>query len=177
MSDLPSCPVFLQEKQLTGAERGTLMHRALSLIPLEGLRGQDHLYGPVKEALHAMAEREIFTYQELMQIYIKGVAEYFASDLGQRMLRSTNVRREWSFNLVIEGGTLLQGVIDCAFLEDEGWVLVDYKTDRIHDEAAFLQRYEGQIAWYAQALATITGIPVKEKYLYSLSLEKIFEMK
>ena len=90
------------------------------------------------------------------------------------MLRSQNVRREWAFNLMIEGGTLLQGVIDCAFQEDDGWVLVDYKTDRIADEAAFLQRYEGQIGWYARALETITGMPVKEKYLYSLSLGKIF---
>ena len=177
MSDLPSCPAFLEEKKQTGAEHGTLMHRALSLIPLDGLRGHVHLYGPVKEALHTMAEQEIFTYQELMQIYIKGVAEYFASDLGQRMLQSTNVRREWSFNLVIEGGTLLQGVIDCAFFEDDGWVMVDYKTDRIYDETSFLQRYEGQLAWYARALATITGIPVKEKYLYSLSLGKVFAME
>lgn len=177
MSELPSCPAFLEEKKVTGAERGTLMHRVLSLIPLDDLRGRTSLYGPVKDAIHAMADREIFTYQEVMQIYIKGVADYFASDLGQRMLRSQNVRREWAFNLVIEGETLLQGVIDCAFREDDGWVLVDYKTDRIADEAAFLQRYEGQICWYARALETITGIPVKEKYLFSLSLGKVFEMK
>ena len=174
MSELPSCPAFLEDQKVTGAERGTLMHRVLSLIPLDALRGKVSLFGPIKEAIHAMADREIFTYQEVMQIYIKGVADYFASDLGQRMLRSQNVRREWAFNLMIEGGTLLQGVIDCAFQEDDGWVLVDYKTDRIADEAAFLQRYEGQIGWYARALETITGMPVKEKYLYSLSLGKIF---
>ena len=174
MSELPSCPAFLEDQKVTGAERGTLMHRVLSLIPLDALRGKVSLFGPIKEAIHAMADREIFTYQEVMQIYIKGVADYFASYLGQRMLRSQNVRREWAFNLMIEGGTLLQGVIDCAFQEDDGWVLVDYKTDRIADEAAFLQRYEGQIGWYARALETITGMPVKEKYLYSLSLGKIF---
>ena len=176
LSELPSRPAFLEEKQLTGAERGTLMHRALSLIPMDGLRGAENLYAAVKQAVHELADREVFTYQEVMVLYMKGLAEFFRSDLGQRMLRSPVVRREWAFNLVIEGGSLLQGVIDCAFQEDGAWVLVDYKTDRIADEEAFRQRYAKQIEWYARALESITGLPVREKYLYSISLNRAFPM-
>jgi len=177
MSELPSRPAFMEERVVTGAERGTLMHRALSLIPLEKMRGAGSLYGAVKEAIHDMADREIFTYQEVMQLYLKGVADFFGSSLGQRMLRSPRVQREWAFNLVMdERGTILQGVIDCAFLEDGAWVLVDYKTDRITDEEAFMQRYQGQIGWYAAALERITGLPVKERYLYSISLTKAFAL-
>jgi ATP-dependent helicase/nuclease subunit A len=167
----------MEERVVTGAERGTLMHRALSLIPLEKMRGTGSLYGAVKEAIHDMADREIFTYQEVMQLYIKGVADFFGSDLGQRMLRSPRVQREWAFNLVMdERGTILQGVIDCAFLEDDTWVLVDYKTDRIADEEAFIHRYRSQIEWYATALERITGQPVKEKYLFSIGLSKAFKL-
>ena len=178
MSELPSRPAFLEEKQLTGAERGTLMHRAMSLIPLEHLRGADNLYAAVKQAVHDLADREVFTYQEVMVLYIKGLADFFGSDLGQRMLRSPNVRREWAFNLVMEDqqGAILQGVIDCAFLEDDAWVLVDYKTDRIEDESAFIRRYATQIDWYARALERITGRPVKNRYLYSISLGKEFQL-
>ena len=177
MSELPSRPAFMEERVVTGAERGTLMHRALSLIPLEKMRGAGSLYGAVKEAIHDMADREIFTYQEVMQLYIKGVADFFGSSLGQRMLRSPRIQREWAFNLVMDArGTILQGVIDCAFLEDGAWVLVDYKTDRIADEDAFINRYQGQIGWYATALEKITGLPVKEKCLYSISLGKIFRL-
>ncbi len=177
MSELPSRPAFMEERATTSAERGTLMHRALSLIPLSDMRGAGNLYAAVKQAIHDMAEREIFTYQEVMLLYIKGVADFFAGELGQRMLASANVRREWAFNLVMdERGTLLQGVIDCAFLEDGAWVLVDYKTDRIEDEDAFIQRYQGQIDWYAKALERITGLPVKARYLYSISLGKEFEL-
>lgn len=177
MSELPSRPAFLEEKQLTGAERGTLMHRALSLIPLDSLRGAKDLYAAVKQAVHDMADREIFTYQEVMVLYMKGLADFFASDIGRRMLASPNVRREWAFNLVMdERGTLLQGVIDCAFLEDGEWVLVDYKTDRIEDEEAFIQRYEMQVDWYARALERITGRPVKEKYLYSIGKTKAYQL-
>lgn len=177
MSELPSRPAFMEEHQLTGAERGTLTHRALSLIPLEPLRQADDLSAAVQQEVHALADREVFTYQEVMQLNLAGIADFFRSELGQRMLRAACVRREWAFNLLMdERGTLLQGVIDCAFEEDGAWVLVDYKTDRILDEAAFKERYAMQIEWYARALERITGKPVRDRYLYSLSLGKCFPM-
>ena len=177
MSELPSRPAFMEERTITGAERGTLMHRALSLIPLEKLRGAGSLYAAVKQAVHDLADMEVFTYQEVMLLYMKGLADFYGSPLGQRMLASPNVRREWSFNLVMDDrGTLLQGVIDCAFLEDGAWVLVDYKTDRIEDEDAFIQRYQLQIEWYARALERITGLPVKERYLYSIGKTKAYQL-
>jgi ATP-dependent helicase/nuclease subunit A len=60
---------------------------------------------------------------------------------------------------------LVQGVIDCCFLEDGEWVLLDYKTDRADDPAALLDRYRPQIDWYAKALSGITGVPVKERLI------------
>ena len=179
MSELPSRPAFLEEKRMTGAERGTLTHRALSLIPLDALREAERIDAAVKQALHDMAEREIFTYQELLVLDLCGIADYFRSDVGARMLRSNLVRREWSFNLVMDDaqGTLLQGVIDCAFLEDGQWVLVDYKTDHITDEDAFRERYAMQVAWYARALAKITGKPVKEAWLYAIGKRKAYRME
>ena len=177
MSELPSRPGFMEERTMTGADRGTLMHRALSLIPLEDLRGMDNMYAAVKASVHALADREVFTYQEVMVLYMKGLADFFSGELGQRMLASKYVRREWSFNLVMdERGTLLQGVIDCVFQEDGAWVLVDYKTDRIEDEDAFIRRYALQLDWYARALERITGLPVKEKYLYSISKAKEYKL-
>ena len=87
------------------------------------------------------------------------------------MLASPNVRREWAFNLVMdERGTLLQGVIDCAFLEDDQWVLVDYKTDRITSDEQLADRYRSQLSFYKQALEQILGLPVTEAILYSFHL-------
>ena len=112
-----------------------------------------------------------------MLLSIQGLTAFYAGDLGQRMLASTVVRREWAFNLVMdEQGTLLQGVIDCAFLEGDAWVLVDYKTDRISDESAFIARYQLQLDWYARALNRITGKPVKAKYLYAIGKQKAFAL-
>ncbi|MDD6051592.1 MAG: helicase-exonuclease AddAB subunit AddA [Clostridiales bacterium] len=177
LSELPSRPAFMEEKRLTGAERGTLIHRALSLIPLEQLRHASNMEAAVKQAIHELADREVFTYQEVMLLSIEGVAGFFESELGQRLLKSATVRREWAFNLVMdERGALLQGVIDCAFQEDGAWVLVDYKTDRIQDEDEFVQRYRLQLSWYERALERITGLPVKEKYLYAIGRSRAYKI-
>jgi ATP-dependent helicase/nuclease subunit A len=74
-------------------------------------------------------------------------------------------------------GTLLQGVIDCAFHEDGGWILLDYKTAYIVDEDAFCQRYAMQIEWYARALEKISGEPVKEMWLYAIGKRKAYPME
>ena len=58
--------------------------------------------------------------------------------------------------------------MDCAFREGDGWVLLDYKTDRVEDPAAFVARYAPQLRLYAQALGEITALPVREMWLYAV---------
>lgn len=167
LSELPSRPAFMEEKHLTGAERGTIVHRMLSLLRLEELR--ESLEEGLWQDLRRLEDENCVTQEESNVFQHASLLAFFQSDLGQRMLCSPLVKREWSFNLRLENGTLLQGVIDCAFMENGGWVLVDYKTDRINDEQAFIQRYTMQLNWYAKALEAITGKPVHEMLLYALS--------
>ena len=94
------------------------------------------------------------------------------------------MRREWPFNVRMKveeafgdaaharyggGEVLVQGTVDCCFLEDGGWVLLDYKTDITRDREALVRHYEQQLAIYALALARITGLPVREKRLCLLA--------
>lgn len=67
---------------------------------------------------------------------------------------------------------LLQGVADAFILEDDGIILLDYKTDRVRTADILRQRYSLQLQLYADALSEITGRPVKEKLLYSFALGK-----
>ena len=53
---------------------------------------------------------------------------------------------------------LVQGTIDCCFVEDGQWVLLDYKTDRTDDMDALRAHYEKQLNVYALALERITGL-------------------
>lgn len=70
------------------------------------------------------------------------------------MLAAQELHREWAFTYRREtetGAQLLQGVIDCCFIERGAWVLVDYKTDA--DAAGAIERHRPQLELYAQALA------------------------
>ena len=175
LSDVPARPAFMEEKTITGAERGTVMHRVLSLMPLAAVRQADRLDDAIWQEIARMEEKGQLNREEADVVSIRSIRQYFESKLGRRMLQSSNVRREWSFNLRMKDtNTLLQGVIDCVFEEDGQWVLVDYKTDWIESEEAFVERYTLQLQWYAKALAAITGKPVKEAWLYALRKGKAY---
>ena len=67
---------------------------------------------------------------------------------------------------------IVQGVMDCVFLENGEWILVDYKTDSVERPEELAERYGAQLAWYRTALARLTGKPVRECWLYSLHLDR-----
>ena len=169
-----SIPSFLAaKKDAGGAARGTVIHRFLSLVDLEAVRQA----GGAETTLSALRDRlvreQVFTEEEAAWIRLDVIARFFESEIGKRMLSSPEIHREWDFNLCLrERGMIVQGMIDCAFREGDGWILLDYKTDRITDEETFMEEYRPQLEWYALALKELTGKPVKEKWLYALSVEK-----
>ena len=69
---------------------------------------------------------------------------------------------------------MVQGVIDCCFLEDDAWVLLDYKTDRVteENEDALRERYSPQLEFYKRALNELSDYRVKESYLVFLDTNK-----
>ncbi|NQT53160.1 PD-(D/E)XK nuclease family protein, partial [bacterium] len=65
--------------------------------------------------------------------------------------------------------TLLRGVLDLVFREDDGWVVVDYKTDRVSAARpldGLVAHYLPQVRTYAEVWARLTDEPVKEMGLY-----------
>ena len=71
---------------------------------------------------------------------------------------------------------LIQGIADCAFLEDGQLVVVDYKTDRLESDAQFTEKYAGQVRVYKDALSRCTGYTVKQTLLYSFYLSREIEV-
>ena len=111
-------------------------------------------------------------------IHADSLARFFASPIGKRLRGAQNVLREFKFSILDEGSgyqeelageyVLLQGVVDCAIVDADGIVLIDFKTDRVTDETVERKalEYTPQVHAYADALARIFGLPVREKYLY-----------
>ena len=108
------------------------------------------------------------------------IAAYFASELGKRMLRSERIEREYPIfaevparDIYIEqdGNTIIQGRADMFFVEDDGIVLVDYKSDTKQNLEKELEAYSRQLSIYRTILPIMTGIKVKEIYIYSFSCD------
>lgn len=63
---------------------------------------------------------------------------------------------------------LIQGVIDCLFEDENGIVLLDYKTDRIYmkqwEQAA--ERHRFQLELYAEAIESVIGQPIAESHVF-----------
>jgi ATP-dependent exoDNAse (exonuclease V) beta subunit len=73
---------------------------------------------------------------------------------------------------------MIRGVIDLAFREATGWVVVDYKTDlRTESELPELvEHYSGQVHRYAQVWSDLTGEPVVERGLYFTRFNRYVEI-
>ncbi|MGN1025617.1 MAG: hypothetical protein ACI4P4_04340, partial [Faecousia sp.] len=73
---------------------------------------------------------------------------------------------------------LMQGVVDCALLEEDSIVVLDFKTDHVTDETicTVAERYRNQVETYAEALGRIYQTPVREKYLYFFSLNRFVKL-
>ena len=74
----------------------------------------------------------------------------------------------------VDSGELvvIQGIIDAYFEEDGELVLVDYKTDKTRSSRILLEHYKRQLDYYERALSQMTGKKVREKWIYSLTLQR-----
>ncbi|MBB6678750.1 UvrD-helicase domain-containing protein [Cohnella lubricantis] len=176
-------PRFLGDKKLTPAERGTVVHLAMQHLPIKP--GTD--IGEVEEMLNQLVERRIWSAEQRQSVAAEAIAAFCRTELYSRMCAARTVWREIPFSYGIPAGdaysdagaaaeeiVLIQGVIDCLFPEEDGLVLVDYKTDRVPlgnwEEAAENHRF--QIERYAKAIGDILGQRVKEGYIYFIEGER-----
>ena len=72
--------------------------------------------------------------------------------------------------------TVVQGIADCAFVEDGELVIVDYKTDSDVTAQELAQRYSAQLRIYRRALSECLKMRVKQTLLYSFSLSETIEV-
>lgn len=67
---------------------------------------------------------------------------------------------------------LVQGIIDVCFEENGELVVLDYKTDRVRKAEELREKYHAQLDYYAEALEQLLKKPVKEKIIYSFTLQE-----
>ena len=166
------------EEIVTGAQWGTLMHEAMQWLPVKKYTQKSMI--AMLDSLQAEGK---FSDEERSLLSDRSLYGFFNSNLGQRLIASKRVERELPFSMLFDGNRVypdvengerlfLQGIIDTVFVEDDQWVLVDYKTDRVKSGDELIRRYKIQMDLYKEALERLTNMPVKASYIYSFRLHE-----
>lgn len=170
-----------------GATWGILMHRALeALLNNEG-------------ALESFIEAELFRMdlsQEHLETALRELENFKATTLwGEIKATGEDLHTEVPFSLYLQEDhplhacwakeeerklpLLLSGIIDLAYRGEEGWVIVDFKTDRIENEqdlCRLLDTYTPHVCAYACAWEELTGEKVVRRELYFLSGHRTYRV-
>ncbi len=176
-------PKFLS-KAFTGADRGNAIHKFFEICDFSSAS-----IDAESEKLRLINEGKL-TQEESNVINKTDVEAFFLSQIGERILKSSQVYKEYEFSYLKKAGELydniddnlkneeivVQGKLDLAFVENDSVILVDYKTDNITDEEKFKEIYLPQINIYTESLEECTGLNVNERYIYSFKLRKFISL-
>lgn len=174
-----------------GALRGTAYHRALECLKFQELHSKED----TKEALKALCDQGFLEQEAYGLIRADVIWKFLESPLGRRMAKAQEdgrLLKEQQFMMGVpakdmgkgssEELVLIQGIIDACMEEEDGLVLIDYKTDRVptyepeQSGELLRQRYKVQLDYYERALRQLTGKNVKQRVIYSLTLQREIEV-
>jgi ATP-dependent helicase/nuclease subunit A len=151
-----------------GRKVGSVVHKMLEILTRD--QGTD---------INALAEGVLQQHDlpdSEKERVISMVTKAVSSDLWARMKKADLLLVEVPFSLKAEGEPLpliVSGIIDVAFREPDGWVIVDYKTNSIDENMdALVSYYRPQIQMYRRFWQEISGEKVKEAGLYLVNRGK-----
>lgn len=138
----------------------------------------------IRQEVERLVRENLLTQQQAEAVDCGRIAAFFASPLGRKLRTGKNVLREFKFSILDDGchygeglegeQVLLQGVVDCAMIEDDGITVIDFKTDFV-TEATLPEKvacYRPQVMTYADALGRIYQKNVKAALLYFFRINR-----
>lgn len=172
-------PAFMLGDKLTGAARGTAMHHIMQFINMTPMVD-------VNAEIERLIEWKFITERDAASADISAIDDFFKEDVYKRIISSKSIHREMRFLTEIpatrldpsldikldDANIIVQGAIDLCFIEDDGVVVLDFKTDKVDNLQALIDCYGEQLEIYSTAAEKIFSLPVKEKIIYSFHLGK-----
>ena len=170
-------PSFVK-RAATSADYGIAMHIFMQFAKFDQCLSVDG----VEKEVQRLTVAQILSVEQAQLITPAHVVSFFCTDIGKQLVQHKNVLREFKFSVLVDAGKyypnvadeqiLLQGVIDCALIDDDGICVIDFKTDHVNADtiATVAEGYRDQVDAYSYALQKIYGLPVKKSYLYFFHL-------
>jgi ATP-dependent helicase/nuclease subunit A len=174
-------PKFDKEnRRMSASEKGTVMHTLLEHLNVKLYNTREDINGLIRE----LQKKQLINDEEADSIPVEKIFRFLQSDLAQRMRESYNVKNEIPFVIELnvnetyiqdipQGNVLVHGIIDCYFYEDNGIVLVDFKSDYVGGNLPLImEKYGIQLEIYKKALERSLNIPVSESLLYLFDIDR-----
>lgn len=169
-------PSWTQEEEVNlGADRGTAFHQILQQIPYGSFDAEEkESFDKLKAQL---IERGILEETIAAAVPDTWLTAYGQSEMFKRIQAAKRVEKEYPFiyKMAMDNDwTLVQGIIDLYFEEEDGSVLVDFKTDTIRGKQGLkeaVENHRAQLNLYSQAIQSIEGRLPKEVWLYFASVQ------
>lgn len=194
---VPYLPKFLKgDERVSGSMRGSAFHKVMELFDFKELTievntDREKAEALLRRQLHEMRQQDRLSQEYYEAVSVPKLAGFLTSGAAFRMAeaaRRGKLYKEQPFVMGLpasrlgdsfpaEETVLIQGIIDVFFEEEDGYVVLDYKTDAVSAPEELVKRYQVQLAYYSEALEQIAGYPlengskpVKEKIIYSFKL-------
>ncbi|MBO5891933.1 MAG: helicase-exonuclease AddAB subunit AddA [Oscillospiraceae bacterium] len=154
--------------------QGTAVHSAMQYICFENCVSVEAVVGE----LDRLVQEQFLTREQAAMVNCREISDFFQTDLGKKLQEGGEILREFKFSVLDDGTNyaaeltgekiLLQGVVDCALIEEDGITVLDFKTDSVTELTleATVERYRDQVQAYADAMQRIFQKPVKQALLY-----------
>lgn len=163
-------------RKISAAERGSATHKVLQLMDFNN---------DVDAEIERLVRERFISPRQAQAADAEKIDAFLKSDTGRMVSCADNIRREFEFMLLYNAEeilgrgndekVLLRGVVDCCIEEEDGLVVIDYKTDRVSSDDEIGERireYTPQLEIYSKSLERIFCKPVKDTILYFLSAGK-----
>ena len=160
LSDVPMSDVAVLAVQTSASRRGgrafgALVHEVLAVVDLDAT--ESAIADAVAFKARVLGEADVD-----QAAIVRAVGDTLRHPLFAAAARAQaggRCRREAPVTLRLDDGTWIEGQLDLAYEDADGWMVVDFKTDA--DLDASIDAYRRQVALYARALALATGRPAR----------------
>jgi ATP-dependent helicase/nuclease subunit A len=175
-------PEFMRKgkKKVRGAQKGSAYHKVFENLDFDIECNDEYL----DKLLKRLVKLNLLEEEEAEVIDKQKVAAFANSEMAARINKAIKVHRERDFSMTMSAAeaydndyylpsgahVIIRGVIDLYFEEEDGLVLLDYKTDKQEDADYYINTYDIQLELYKRALERSTGKKVKETYIYALNV-------
>jgi len=169
----------------SGTSYGNAIHAILQYIRFDLCSCAED----IQRDVNRLVQERLISEDQANMADIESLTRFFSTPIGKKLQTAKEVLREFKFSLLDNASKyyqdaddeliLLQGVVDCAIIEEDGITVIDFKTDYVTEDTLdeVTERYKPQVQTYASAMERIYRKPVKKLLLYFFSINRFAEIR